>query len=65
MNTAPGQTKRPDLSAEQKSANDLIKLIRKLRSVHMEDEAEQVQMQLVSCRAAPTDNVLAEPPDTD
>ena len=65
MNTPLQQTMRPDLSAGQQNANDLIKLIRKLRSMHMEDEAEQVQMQLMSCRAAPTDNVLAEPPDTD
>ena len=65
MNTPLQQTMRPDLSAGQQNANDLIKLIRKLRSMHMEDEAEQVQMQLMSCHAAPTDNVLAEPPDTD
>ena len=65
MNTPLQQTMRPDLSAGQQNANDLIKLIRKLRWMHMEDEAEQVQMQLASCRAAPTDNVLAEPPDTD
>ena len=65
MNMPLGQTKRPDLSAEQQTANDLITVIRKLRWMHMEDEAGQVQMQLASCRAAPTDTVLSEPPDTD
>ena len=40
------QQKPPDDSAEQQTSNDLVKLIRKLRWMGMENEAERVQVEL-------------------
>jgi len=50
------------MSARQQ-ANDLIKLIRKLRWMGLEAEAERVQAAL--CGVPPADTVLAAPHDTD
>jgi hypothetical protein len=56
------QQKPPDMSARQK-ANELIKLIRKLRWMGMEEEAERAETALGS--VSPADRVLATPVDTD
>ncbi len=56
------QQKRPDVSARQQ-ANELIKLIRKLRWMGMEEEAERVQSALRG--GPPADSVVAAPHDTD
>jgi hypothetical protein len=58
------QQKPLDLSARQR-ANKLIRLIRKLRWMGMEEEAERVQIELAKCGAQPTDSVLAASRETD
>jgi len=60
-----GQPKPPDVSAEQRASNELVKLIRKLRWMGKDKEAESAQMQLARCRVPPADGVLAGPHDTD
>ena len=57
------QYELPDVSAEQRASNDMIKLIRKLRWMGMEGEAERLQGSLQ--RVAQTDCVAAEPRETD
>lgn len=37
---------RPDVSAEQRTAGDLLKLVRKLRWIGMDKEADQMQSTL-------------------
>ena len=54
----------PDISARQQ-ANRLIRLIRKLRWMGMEEEAERVETELAQCDARPADSVLAASPETD
>jgi hypothetical protein len=55
----------PDGVAEQRVSNELIKLIRKLRWIGMEEEAERVQEELTTCRVPPTDSVVAACSETD
>ena len=54
---------RPDVSVEERTARDLVKRIRKLRWMGMDEEARQ--MQLVLRRIEPEDALLAGPYDTD
>ena len=55
----------PADSADQRISNELVKLIRKLRWVGLEKEAEQVQSQL-SLRDVPaSDSVVAASRETD
>jgi hypothetical protein len=54
---------RPDVSPEQRAAAELVKRIRKLRWIGMEEEAEQLQITL--SRTGFTNCVFAEPQDTD
>jgi len=51
----------PDVSPEQKAAVELVKRIRKLRWIGMEDEADLVALH----GFAPVDPVLAVPRDPD
>jgi len=44
---------------------EFIRLIRKLRWIGMEDEAERMETQLALCRVPPSECVLAAPHDTD
>ena len=53
----------PDVSADQRASNDMIKLIRKLRWVGMEGEAERLRNALTGMPRA--DSVVAEPRETD
>ena len=53
----------PDVSAEQRASNEMIKLIRKLRWMGMEGEAQRLQIALAD--SARTDSVIAEPRETD
>jgi hypothetical protein len=55
----------PDGLAEQRVSNEFIKLIRKLRWIGMEEEAERVQAELTTCRVPPTDSVVAVCAETD
>jgi hypothetical protein len=61
----PERQKSPDVSAEQKLSNDLIRLIRKLRWMRMDDQAKQAQVELARCRSKPAETVIAGPADTD
>jgi hypothetical protein len=64
METSREQRKPPDVSA-QHQANELIRLIRKLRWMGMEEEAERVHAELAQCGAQPADSVVAAPRETD
>ena len=55
----------PNGAAEQRASNELIKLIRKLRWMGMEEEAQRVQEELMTCRVPPTDSVVAASRETD
>ena len=59
------QQKPPDALAEQRASNKLVKLIRKLRWMGMEEEAERVQMELAQRSVPPADSVVAAAHDTD
>jgi len=65
MEMLDDQQSVPDVSAEQRAANELIKLARKLRWAGMEEKAEGVQMQLALRQFPLADSILATPPDTD
>jgi hypothetical protein len=58
-----GDHEPPEISAEQRASSELVKLIRKLRWIGMEREAERLQT--VLCRIPAADSVLAAPHDTD
>ncbi len=58
------QQEPADVSSRQQ-ANELVKLIRKLRWMGMQEEVERVQMRLAQCPVPPADSVLATPHDTD
>jgi hypothetical protein len=63
MNTFVRQQELPDVSVEQRASNEMIKLIRKLRWMGMESEAERLQITL---RGVPHgDSVVAQPHETD
>lgn len=59
------QHQAANVSAEQSTSNELVKLIRKLRWIGMQEEAAAVQRQLSQRSAAPADSVSATPHDTD
>ena len=58
------QHKPPDGIAKQSTANELVKLIRKLRWMGLEREAEKVENQL-TLRKAQVDSVIAASHETD
>ena len=55
----------PSTSASQKASNELVKLIRKLRWMGMEEEAQGLQNELEQRHATAADSVLATTPETD
>jgi len=59
------QQKLPDVSSEQRKSNELVRLIRKLRWMGMEEEADRVQTELARCGVRRGDSVLATPYETD
>ncbi len=62
------QQKPPDTSntaSTLKASNELIKLIRKLRWMGMEEEAKGLQQELTRRHATTADSVLATPAETD
>ena len=63
MQTVMRQQELPDVSAEQRASNDMIKLIRKLRWIGMDGEARRLQGFLHDAPRA--DTVVAEPRETD
>ncbi len=61
---------RLDVSLEQKrpldaGSNELVKLIRKLRWIGMDDEAARLQAELTQRHAAASDSVVAMSGETD
>jgi hypothetical protein len=58
------QPKHDDAAEGESKANDLVKRIRKLRWMGMEDEAERLQRELRQ-RCADSDCVIATPRETD
>jgi hypothetical protein len=63
MEISMGQVKTFD--AEQRTSNQLVQLIRKLRWIGRDDEAERVLEDLTRCRFRPTETVIAGPWATD
>ncbi len=63
MTTFPEPQERPDVSSEQRASAELIKRIRKLHWIGMDEEAEQLRHSLRG--VARMDVVVAEPRDTD
>jgi hypothetical protein len=59
------QQKPPDGLAEQRASNELVKLIRKLRWMGMEEEAKKVENQLTLCNVPAGDSVIARSRETD
>jgi hypothetical protein len=57
--------KPPDTSTVHRTSNELVKLIRKLRWMGMDDEAKKLQNELTRRRATPADSVLATSGETD
>jgi hypothetical protein len=64
MEIPMGQAKSFDV-AEQRTSNQLVQLIRKLRWIGRDDEAERVLEHLTRCRFRPTETVIAGPWATD
>jgi hypothetical protein len=58
------QQNHDEIKQSESKANDLVKRIRKLRWMGMEDEAEQLQRELTE-RCAEGDCVIATPRETD
>jgi hypothetical protein len=63
MEKSSGSQTVPDVSASDQASTELIKRIRKLRWIGMEQEAQRAQTAL--CRIMPTGSVLTVPRDTD
>jgi hypothetical protein len=55
----------PQVSSEQKRSGELVKLVRKLRWMGMENEAEQVEKQLLLQQVPAADSVIAASRETD
>jgi hypothetical protein len=55
----------PEVSPEQKTTTDLIKRIRKLRWIGMDEEADQLQHRLGTFGIVPTNAIVASTCDTD
>jgi hypothetical protein len=65
MEMRHNQQKPPDDLAEPRTSNELVKLIRKLRWMGMEEEAERAQDELIKCHVPATDSVIAASRETD
>ena len=57
--------KPPDTSTVHRTSNELVKLIRKLRWMGMDEEAKKLQNELTRRRATLVDSVLATSGETD
>ena len=64
MKTQHEQQKTPD-SLEQRTSNELVKLIRKLRWMGLEKQAEKVENQLIMRKGPAADSVVAASRETD
>jgi hypothetical protein len=59
------QQQPSDNAAPQRTSNELIKLVRKLRWMGMDEEAERLQTELTQRRMAAADSVVATLNETD
>ncbi|MGO9326590.1 MAG: hypothetical protein ACLQJ0_00510 [Steroidobacteraceae bacterium] len=59
------QGKPSDDAAGQRASNELVKLIRKLRWMRMEEEAKKAENQLILCNVPAADSVVARSRETD
>jgi len=59
------QEKPSDDQAEQRASNELVKLIRKLRWMRLEEEAKKAENQLILCDVPAADSVVARSRETD
>ncbi len=57
--------KPPDGLGERRTANELVKLIRKLRWMGLEREAEKAENQLILRKVQAADSVIAASRETD
>ena len=57
--------KPSDDPAAQRASNELVKLIRKLRWMRMEEEAKKAENQLILCNVPAADSVVARSRETD
>jgi hypothetical protein len=60
-----GQRQHLDESAQRNASNDCVRLIRKLRWIGMDDEAERILAQIGRWPFRPTETVIAGPWATD
>ena len=65
MESFNGQGRYFDNSAQRSASNECVRLIRKLRWIGMDDEAERLLAQLSGCAFQPTETVIAGPWATD
>ena len=65
MEIFDGQGRCLDNSAQRAASNECVRLIRKLRWIGMDDEAERVLAQLTGWSFQPTETVIAGPWATD
>ena len=56
--------KHDDAAEDESRTNELVRQIRKLRWMGLEEEAERLQREL-TCRCADSDSVIATPRETD
>jgi len=65
MDMRPEPQKPSDGLAEQRTSNELVKQIRKLRWMGMEEEAKKVENQLTLFNVPAADSVVARSRETD
>jgi hypothetical protein len=65
MDTQFEHQRPPNGLAEQKTADELVKLIRKLRWMGMDDEAQRMQTTVASYNVQTVSSVIDGPDDTD
>jgi len=65
MDMPHNQQKPPDGLGEQRTSNELVNLIRKLRWMGLEREAEKMENQLILRKAQAADSVIAASRETD
>ena len=59
MEIFDGQSRRFDVSTQRSASNECVRLIRKLRWIGMDDEADRVLAQLSGWPFRPTETVIA------
>jgi hypothetical protein len=61
----PLEQQAPDASAVHKASNELVKLIRKLRWIGLDEKAQGLESELARRRTTAADSVLATTAETD